>query len=95
MTLPYASIGIIDLVKAGYITPGDKIYRTYKGKRYEAKILNDGKIKLEDGTIVNSLSKAATHISKKSENGWIIWKYMDRNGKEWSMSELRDKLKRG
>ncbi len=97
-SLPTPSPGrveIVDLINGGLISSGDKIYRYYKGKRYEAEILNDGRIRLEDGRIVSSLSKAATHISGKSENGWIIWKYRDKNGKEWLMDELRKKLQGG
>lgn len=90
-----SSVKIVDLIKEGYVNVGDKIYRTYKGKRYEGEILVGGKIKLENGVIVNSLSKAATHISGKSENGWIIWKYQDKNGKTLSMDELRRKFKKG
>jgi len=86
------SVRVMDLIKEGIIKPGDKIYRVYKGRRYEAEILVDGRIKLEDGTIVNSLSKAATHISKKSENGWIIWRYKDENGREYLMDELRKRI---
>ena len=88
-----SSVKIVDLIKEGYVNVGDKIYRTYKGKRYEGEILVDGKIKLENGVIVNSLSKAATYISGKSENGWIIWKYQNENGKIWLMDDLRRKFK--
>ena len=88
---PIGKIEVMDLIKAGLINPNDKIYRIYNGEKHKAEILRDGKIRLEyDGTVVNSLSKATGRISKKSENGWIIWKYIDRSGKEWLMSELRD-----
>ena len=89
---PRKTVSARDLIKAGIIKPDDKIYRVYKGRRYEAEILVDGRIKLEDGTIVNSLSKAATHISKKSENGWRIWRYKDENGREYLMDELRKRI---
>jgi len=87
-----SSVRVIDLIKAGIIKPGDKIYRVYKGKRYGAEILVDGRIKLEDGTIVDSPSNAAGHISKKSENGWRIWRYKDENGREYLMDELRKRI---
>ncbi len=87
-------VNIGDLINAGLINIGDKIYRYYKGKRYEAEILENGRIKLEDRTIVRSLSKAAVHISGKSENGWFVWKYKDKKGKDWLMNELRKKLQK-
>jgi len=89
---PGKSVSIMELIKEEIIKPGDKIYRSYKGKRYEAEILEDGRIKLEDDTIVNSLSKAARYISKNSENGWIIWRYKDENGGEYLMDELRERI---
>lgn len=92
---PVWRVKIIDLINAELINPGDKIYRYYKGEKYEAEISSDGKIRLQDGTIVSSLSKAANYISGKSEDGWIIWKYRDKNGKEWLMDELRKKLREG
>jgi len=92
---PPPKIAVKDLLNAGYIKPGDRIHRIYKGKHFEAKVLSDGRIEMEDGTVCKSLSGAAKHVSGHSaEDGWHIWKYRDRSGKIVSMDEMRKSLKK-
>ncbi|MCD6391503.1 MAG: DUF2924 domain-containing protein [Dehalococcoidia bacterium] len=81
-----------DLVDAKLINPGQKIFRNYTDKRYEAEITAASKLKLlHDDTIWNSLSEAAQHITGTAINGWIWW-YTLKDGQECLMDDLRKKL---
>jgi hypothetical protein len=80
------------LVDAKLVNPGQKIFRNYKGKRYEAEITATSKLRLlHDNTILNSLSGAAKHITGTEIDGWIWW-YTLKDGQECSMNDLRKKL---
>lgn len=86
---------VIDLIQVGLIKSGFMIYGKYKGKKLKGKIMSNGKIKItKDGTIWNSLSKAAVHLTGCSQNGWWWWKYKDENGQERMIKELREKLRK-
>jgi hypothetical protein len=81
-----------DLLDAKLVNPGQKIFRNYKGKRYEAEITDTGELRLlHDGTTWRSLSQAAQHITGTAVDGWIWWYTLkDRQG--CSMNDLRKKL---
>ncbi|HDZ20160.1 hypothetical protein LCGC14_0017160 [marine sediment metagenome] len=53
----------------------------YKRKTYWARVLKDGKIS-HGGKRYNSLSAAATAITKQPTNGWLFWNY-ERAPGEW------------
>ncbi|MGP6294290.1 hypothetical protein [Caldiplasma sukawensis] len=57
------------------LLPGMKLYARYKGELLTAEVIQDGSIKLKDGTIKKSLSGAARYITKSSVNGNIFWHY--------------------
>ncbi len=79
-----------DFVNNKSVKAGQRIYRNYKGKVFEAEFLSDGKIKfLKDGKICDSPSMAANYITNNSVNGWIWWKYKDEYGHEHILDELR------
>ncbi len=57
---PRKRVKIQDLVNAGIIGLGQRLFNTYKGNQYEAEIITEGKIKLiHDQTTWNSLSSAS------------------------------------
>lgn len=86
---------VLKMIEAGYIHPGFRLYRRYRGTLYEAEILEDGRIRIiNDGTVHTSLSKAAVHITKSATNGWHWWKYKDKEGQEHNINELRQKYLR-
>jgi hypothetical protein len=63
-------IAVIDLISAGLIEPGQRIYP--HAKKYEgisASILVDGRIELND-SIYDSLSAAGVSVRGSSTNGW-------------------------
>jgi len=86
---------VLKMMEAGYLHPGFKLHRRYKGELYEAEILEDGRIRvINDGTVHTSLSRAADHITKSSVDGWHWWKYRDKEGHEHEIDELRQKYLR-
>lgn len=79
------SNALYDIVKAGLLKVGDKVYLDYgpKGKaktHFEGKICSDG---IEVGGVVSSASISALRCiqkitpSRNSENGWKVWKTAD------------------
>ena len=79
------SNALYDIVKAGLLKVGDKVYLDYgpKGKaktHFEGKICSDG---IEVDGVVSSASISALRCiqkitpSRNSENGWKVWKTAD------------------
>ena len=44
-----------------------------------AQVMEDGSLRLEDGTVHKTPSGAAVHISKRSANGWVEWGLLGAN----------------
>lgn len=89
-------VGLMDLIEAGLIKEGDKIFMQYKPKngmqkKYEALVLNDGSLEVL-GKSYNSPSYAAlagirdAGSDRDTVNGWTSWR--STNGK--SLAELRE-----
>jgi hypothetical protein len=68
-----------------------RIYCSYKGEKYRAKVLPSGVIKMiPSGKLFNSPSLAGIAITKKrTMNGWRFWKYKDKNGELVYIDQLR------
>lgn len=83
-------IGVIDLISAGLIEPGQRIYpysKEFEGK--SALILADGRIAFDEG-IYDSLSHAADTMRGKGVNGW--WFFADKPGGTRFL-EIRERYK--
>lgn len=88
-------VTIKDLMNAGgMLSTSQIIYGYHQGKRYEARILHDGRIKmLHSGSEYNSLSMAAFKgIVGHEVNGWKWWHTIGEDGKECRLDELRKEL---
>jgi len=86
-------VGLQDLINAGLLNPGQKLFKVYKNIRYEALITPEGKIKLlHDHTEWDSLSGASDHITRTSTDGWEWWRTLLKDGRECLMDDLRKKL---
>lgn len=76
-------VKLFDLIEAKIIEPNTKIINTVDGKRYEAMITQNGKVKLEHNnttTLYNSLSSAAKEIMGRAINGWVWWHIENESG---------------
>jgi len=70
------------------LQPGLKLERVYKGKRYTATVMKDGRIKCRGG-VYNSLTAAANSIVTGTVSGWYFWKYENPEGKMVQVFELK------
>jgi len=88
-------VTIQDLIDANIIEPGQTIYGWHKGKKYEARIMPAGEIKLlPDGSYFNSLSMAAFKgIIGHEVNGWVWWHTTRENGTECLLDALREEYR--
>jgi hypothetical protein len=65
------------------------VFRRYKGRRHEGRLLRGGRLQI-NGHTYSSVSAAAIHISGHQENGWRTWRYIDEStGEEKSIDALR------
>ncbi|MFI3322556.1 MAG: hypothetical protein R3Y50_08550 [Rikenellaceae bacterium] len=74
------------------------IYAKYKDMFFEATFNPSTSKVFYNGNLYDSPSTAALsalnelNSSRVSENGWIFWKFKDKNGEEKKIKELRKKL---
>ena len=75
----------------GLLKSYQRIYCTYKGNKFRAKVLPSGIIKMiPGGQLFNSPSSAAKSIiDKGAVNGWSFWKYKDKSGNLVPLKKLR------
>ncbi len=82
-------VTVKDLVDDNRIKVGQVIYRSYKGQRFEGKVLDDGSIELgHTGERFDALSGAAKSIAG-SVDGWTWWYTTRANGEECLLDDLR------
>ncbi|TWP46037.1 hypothetical protein FKR81_37325 [Lentzea tibetensis] len=70
------NIGIVDLVTAGLVQPGEEFIwdRPGHGARHTARIQPDGTLLLVDGRTFVNPSGAITALGGRHQNGWTAWK---------------------
>jgi hypothetical protein len=88
---PSDKIGIRDLIKAGLLKPGQRLFRRYKGKDYLAYVLDAGALEIVGFGKANSLSMAAVKITGKHINGWRWW-LTEHKGVKVKLGQLRSML---
>lgn len=88
-TRAHYGVELADLIKAGLLQPGVKIFRTVKDTTHYATIESDGTVRLETGEPFHSLSAAGAAVSKrKACAGWDFWR-TERNGQIVPLKEIR------
>lgn len=89
---PAFQIGYQDLRNGVTFPRGFKIFRNYKGKRYEA-IAENGQWKRQDnGAFYPSLNQLNSSIAAGAENVWNgNWRFIDEDGTEKSIGHLRSR----
>jgi hypothetical protein len=75
----------------GLLRGRQRIYATYKGKDYKAKVRPNGEIEMiPGGQLYDTPSAAAKAIvDRRTVNGWKFWKYKDKNGELVYIDQLR------
>ena len=73
----------------GLLGDWQRIYASYKGKEYKAKILPNGRIEL-NGQMYDTPSGAGKAvIDAGAVNGWDFWKYKNKSGDLVAIRDLR------
>ncbi|MFD7912562.1 CBS domain-containing protein [Streptomyces sp. NPDC059752] len=80
-----------DLLEAGHLDAGAKLTfeRPRRGEKHQAEVAADGKVKLSDGQLFLSPSRAATAaVGRGSFDGWHAWTLADGR----TLDQLRQQL---
>jgi len=73
----------------GLLRDWQRIYASYKGKEYKAKVLPSGSIKFNGKLYSSPTGAAKTIIERGAVNGWNFWKYKNKAGNLVAISRLR------
>jgi len=81
----------VDRPLKGLLNNWQRIYATYKGKEYKAKVRPNGVIEMiPGGQLYDTPSGAALAIIQKGQrNGWLFWKYKDKSGELVKLAKKR------
>jgi hypothetical protein len=86
-------LAVADLLDAGFLEEGEVIeyHRQKEGKVFRASLTAEGRILTEDGTVFDSLSRAACTLAGIGAlPGWEVWVAPSRGGKR--LMDLRDEF---
>jgi Restriction Enzyme Adenine Methylase Associated len=86
-------VRLTDLLEYELLLPGDELYwdRPQLGNRYEAAVTETGAIRLSDGRVFSSPSRAGMEAAGiASLDGWYAWRVARRDGA--LLNELRHEL---
>lgn len=82
-----------NLIEGNILKVGQLLYGIHQGKKYEGKVLAEGRILLDDGETFDSPSGAASKVRGHAEDGWRFWYTAKENGRECKLEELRREYK--
>jgi hypothetical protein len=85
-----------ELIEGGVLRPPIELERTYKGRRFTARVEADGAVTF-DGQRFKSLSvagamaraKALNRSSYQATNGWVFWQVRQADGRLVRVDSLR------
>jgi hypothetical protein len=69
---------------------GLPIFAKYKGRRYEATLLRDRRVRYGGREYKSPSGAGVTIVPYDTLNGWKFWRYVDEDGTEHYISDLRD-----
>jgi streptomycin 6-kinase len=90
-------VALAELIKAGFLTPNIRLYRTYLKTELEATLLPTGEVEFQ-GTKYRGCgpaAEAAARTVKKEEvkfDGWTFWRYRDGDGQPRVLDEARKRF---
>jgi hypothetical protein len=71
----YYGVSLADLLSAGMLHSGMELTGARGGLTYSAKVLDDGRLEIADGSVFSSPSAAgAKALNVESCNGWDFWR---------------------
>ncbi|MFS0703397.1 DUF262 domain-containing protein [Cellulomonas sp. 179-A 9B4 NHS] len=80
--------GTADLVRAGLLSAGSELTRVVRGATVRVTVLEDGRLRADDGQVYETPTRAAVAVAQHSVNGWTFWRTDD----GYSLADLRDLL---
>lgn len=90
---PVTKVELVDLIEAGRLAPQVRLFRTYRGKPVEARLLPDGRVEF-GGQPYRTCSLAAERARqtitgrRMSTNGWAFWQ-LDVDGQTVTLESVR------
>jgi hypothetical protein len=69
---------------------GLAVYARFKGQRYEATLYPDGRVRYSGKEYGSPSGAGKAAIGYKTLNGWKFWRYLDDQGDEHYITDLRD-----
>lgn len=81
-------VNITDLLDARLLEPKERLRGVRSNKKYQAAVTSDGKIRLDDGRVFDTLSGAAAKLTGQSNNGWTFWQ-VNRSGDWCELAAIR------
>lgn len=87
-------VELSELIASKLLMPPLRLYRRYRGKVMEARLLSDGRVEFQ-GQVFNTCSTAAEAARstitgrRMNTNGWSFWQLDDGTGKPQTLEEVR------
>lgn len=87
-------VKLSELIAAGSLQPPLRLFRKYRGKMMEARLLPDGQVEFE-GQVYRTCSTAAEQARstitgrRMNTNGWSFWQFDSGGGKPKTLEEVR------
>lgn len=82
--------GFYDERSGTHFPEGTRIFRVYKGRKYEAIAEHDRWFVPSTGKSYHSLNKLSQSVNPSgTENAWVTWRYTDEDGKDHVIDEKR------
>ena len=97
---PPAQPGLAELIAAGVLKAGARLFGPYKGQTFEANLLPDGAIEFQGQryatpSAAGAAARATLAGKMMSTNGWGFWRVEGNDGNPRTLSQVRDEyLKR-
>jgi hypothetical protein len=90
---PTLSEGFVDLRNGARFAEGFAIFRTYKGQKFVARVVQGRWLLENTGTVYDSLNTLNSAIAAGAENVWRTWFYGTDDGQVHAINEIRDPSK--
>ena len=68
---------------------GLPVYAAYKGRRYDATLLPDRRVRFAGQTYSTPSGAGLRIVPYKTLNGWHFWRYLDEHGEQRFIADLR------
>ena len=75
-------------VLQGFFHGSKALHGTFKKKHYKAHVDSKGRVHVA-GNVFNSPSLAAMHITGGAKDGWLFWRFKDKDGSWKKLDVLR------